>query len=240
MEEHDRLDHCGYKVDELYIKKRYQTFKEEILEYKHFKIGVIAAMEKINIKAAYYLETETTKTMKAEIRDESFWINPEHYGIDNWSDLGISNLFSLILYTDFTDLSSDFSRCFRKIYSFETFQNVKRRNSYYWWWSKILRETVELYGTTFDADARNTGLEGPFFTGLSFVMNIPQYGIKLNSPSSTSLHIEVATKFAGDGGIIIELDIGKSDFLMKELRGFDCSWISQYKEEDEMYVYVYF
>ena len=72
------------------------------------------------------------------------------------------------------------------------------------------------------------GLKGPFFTGLSFVMNIPQFGINLNSPTSTSVHIEVATKFGGDDGMIIQLDIGDM-----WLRGFDCSWLSQYKEEDE-------
>ena len=95
---------------------------------------------------------------------------------------------------------------------------------------------MELYGIHGDsANGRNKGLRGPFFTGLSFVLNIPQFGITLNSPTSTSVHIEVATKFAGDHGMIVELGIG-SDFNMVNLRVFDCSWISQYKEEDERYI----
>ena len=69
------------------------------------------------------------------------------------------------------------------------------------------------------------------------MLNIPQFGITLNSPTSTSVHIEVTTKFAGDHGMIIELDIGSS-MHMRHLKGFDCSWISQYKEEDERYIYI--
>ena len=191
---------------------------------------MIAAIQQINTKAAYYLDTQTARAIKAETK--GLWVNPQHYGIDDGHGLGIDNLCSLILYTDFSELSSHFSRSFRKIHPFESFENVKIRNSYYWWWSKILRQTVELYGN----DQYN-GLSGPFFCGLSFVMNIPQYQIKLNSPTSTSQHMEVAIKFAGDNGIIIELDVGKSDYAMELLRGFDCSWISKYKEEDEMYVY---
>ena len=170
--------------------------------------------------------------------------NSDYYGIIQGTPIGVDNIFALILYTDFDELSSDFSRSFRKIHAFETFENVKMRNSYYWWWSKILRETVELYGIcrSYDfwwrkslgkQDEYDTGLYGPFFSGVSFVMNIPQFQINLNTPTSTSKHIEVATKFADDRGMIIELDIG-SDDVMKKLRGFDCSWISQYKEEDEM------
>ena len=231
------MDHCGHEVHELYVMNRYKTFKAEILEYKHFGlITAIAAMKIITIKACYYLKTQTARAIKAD-KGRLIFDNPGHYGIDNESHLCADNLYSLILYTDYDALSSDFSSSFRKIYPFETLQNVKIRNSYYWWWSKTLRETVELYGSTGSKYAQNPRLNGPFFTGLSFVMNIPQYQIKLNSPTSTSTHIQVATKFAGDQGMIIELDIEDSDRTMDNLRGFDCSWISQYKGEDEMYVY---
>ena len=209
-------------------------------------MGSVEAMKIINVKAINYLETQTAKQTHAVTRVTN-WNDPQHYGIEQQTPLGIDNLYSLILYTDFTDLSSDFSRSFRKIHPFETIQNVKIRNSYYWWWSKILRETVELYGITkygrrsgwnHASRLSNAGLEGPFFTGLSFVMYIPQYVVKLNSPTSTSLHIEVATKFSGQRGMIIQLDVG-DDYLMKQLSGFDCSWISKFKEEHEMYICIY-
>ena len=239
--EHKHLDHCQHDVHELYIPRKYKTFKEEILEYKYFGLmSSIAATKIINIKANQYLQTQRAREIKSfngsnypTVAKCPQWMqHPQHYGINNSNPLGIDNLFSLILYTDFDELSSDFSRSFRKIYPFESFEHVRIRNSYYWWWSKILRETVELYGMQ--------KKYGPFFTGLSFVMDIPQYQIKLNSPTSTSTYLEVAMKFAGDQGMIIELNCSPygNNRLMTCIKGFDCSWISKYKEEDEMYVWI--
>ena len=232
--EYSNLDHAGLKVCELYVKKRYGTFKEEILNYRHFGlIGAMIGLQKATNKASKYIETQIAKATTAKVIKG--YLSPQHYEIYDHAPLGINNLVSLILYTDFDGLSSHFSRSFRKIHAFETIDNVKQRNSYYWWWSKTLRETVELYGISKDASfGRNTGLNGPFFTGLSCVMNIPQFVIRLHSPTSTSVHIEVATKFAGDDGMIIQLDIGEI-YFMSGVRGFDCAWISQYKEEDERY-----
>ncbi len=58
------------------------------------------------------------------------------------------------------------------------------------------------------------------------------FRIRLCAPTSTSVHIEVATKFSGRDGMIIALQIPNG---LNGLRSFDCSWISQYKEEDERY-----
>ena len=206
------------------------------MQYKHFgAMSTVKAMKKINMKATHYSKTETARSIKAETFEVEY-ANPEHYGINNGTDLGISNLLALILYTDFDGLSSDFSSSFRKIDASESFESVKTRNSYYWWWSKILRETVELYGI--GQYGRNHGLNGPLFTGLPSVMNIPQYQIKFNSPRSASTYMEVAAMYSGDEGMVMELDVG-DDHTMKYLKGFNCSWISQYKEEHEMYVYIF-
>eukprot|EP01084_Bolivina_argentea_P122946 217901_1 len=56
--------------------------------------------------------------------------------------------------------------------------------------------------------------------------------MKLCAPTSTSIHIEVAIIFSGVDGIIIQLD-NPHTTQHQWLRGFDVSWISRYKEEDE-------
>eukprot|EP00488_Nonionellina_sp_1-RS-2012_P000260 TRINITY_DN10750_c0_g1_i1.p1 TRINITY_DN10750_c0_g1~~TRINITY_DN10750_c0_g1_i1.p1 ORF type:complete len:106 (-),score=5.13 TRINITY_DN10750_c0_g1_i1:69-386(-) len=63
---------------------------------------------------------------------------------------------------------------------------------------------------------------------MSSVMHIPQFNIRLCTPTSTSKHIEIAMRFCGRYGIIIQLN---NDQL--QLRGFNCSWFSRYPEEDE-------
>ena len=58
-----------------------------------------------------------------------------------------------------------------------------------------------------------------------------EFNIFLYSPTSTSVRIEVAIKFSGDQGMIIEFNNKKG--AAKHVKGFDVSWISRYREEDE-------
>ncbi|NRA43278.1 MAG: hypothetical protein HRU21_13395, partial [Pseudomonadales bacterium] len=62
-------------------------------------------------------------------------------------------------------------------------------------------------------------------------MNMPSFALALNGPTSTSKQKAVATRFAGDGGMVIVLDNqrGNSDYE----RFWDCSWLSAFTEEDE-------
>ena len=62
-------------------------------------------------------------------------------------------------------------------------------------------------------------------------MNIPQFNITLLSPTSTSVHLEVAIKFSGQKGIIIEFNNESDDG--GEVKGLDVSWLSRFREEDE-------
>ena len=84
----------------------------------------------------------------------------------------------------------------------------------------------------------NYNLDPPFYTGISQVMEMQSFSVRLCAPTSTSTKLEVAVKFSGENGIILQLTTnnmlkGASSWL----RGFDVSWISQFKEEDERYLY---
>ena len=220
-------------MHELYVDQRYSSFKEEIMHYR-IQIPTIDAFTKIITKARYFIDTDEARSIKASV----WYCTPQHYGIPNKSPLKCWNLISIILYTDFDALSSNFSGSFRKLHTFETLQSVKYRNSKYWWWSKTLRETIELYGISrrgnINEDDRNSGLCGPFFTGMSCVLDVPQFAISLNSPTSTSIHIEVAINFGGEDGMIIQLNNQKGT-VPEDLTAFDCSWMSRYSGEDERY-----
>eukprot|EP01084_Bolivina_argentea_P030981 57375_1 len=63
-------------------------------------------------------------------------------------------------------------------------------------------------------------------------MNMPSFNIRLCSPTSTSCTIHVAIKFSGENGIIIQLDNPKV-VPYQALTGFNCMWLSRFKEEDE-------
>eukprot|EP01083_Nonionella_stella_P027791 76541_1 len=64
------------------------------------------------------------------------------------------------------------------------------------------------------------------------VMSMPSFCMRLCSPTSTSKQIEVAMKFSGQNGIVLQMDNpGYMQHL--SLHGFNASWISRYKTEDE-------
>ena len=218
------IGHSGYKPCELYVKRKYQTFKEEILNYKHFGLsGAVIGMKKAMKKASNYISTQQAKAMKYQPEQPTF------YDIGHGAPISKDHLLSLILYTDFDQLSANFTSSFRKTNVFESFHGVKNRNSCYWWWSKSLREIVEGYGIKSDPFKRNRLC---CFTGMSQVMIVPQFFITLNSPTSTSRHLEVADKFSGDDGMIIQIDQYWAPAI-------DCAWISKFKEEAEMYVHFF-
>eukprot|EP01084_Bolivina_argentea_P226122 382001_1 len=224
----NKNDHSGHTVCNLYIKPKYTTFKEEISNYKY--ISCIEYKKNVCMKVNKYLQTNIVKSTIAS----SHWSVPylEHYCIDEEAPLKFEHLLVLVFYCDYTDLSTDFSSSFRKMKKFETLNQIKKRNGEYYYFSKYLRECVEVYGQCSGWDD-NGDLRGPFFSGISMVMNMPSFNIRLCAPTSTSIQIEVAIKFSTTDGMIIEFDTPNNSPQHKYLKAFNVSWISRYKSEDE-------
>ena len=211
--------------DNIYsVYPRFKDLKEEMLNYQHLDHE---SYENVLAKAKIYIQTNIAKSLKTK-----------------WSKtpISINNLICIILYCDYSNLSSDFTRSFRKIHQFEVLSHIKQRNSYYYHFSKILKETIYTYGQCNGIYGSGGNgllpvLKGPFYCGMSVVLNISQFNMKLLSPTSTSVELSVAIKFSGNNGMILELNNvdGDSRYVM----GMDCSWISRYKEEDERYEKLY-
>ena len=224
-------DHRGYTIKQLYVKQKHSTFKQEILSYDFITISEY--YELVIFKAMQYFSTDKVRQTKAaKLRRSKLY-----YDILPNTPFSIQNLISLILYCNFTKLSTAFSATFRKCRSNESISAIKSRNQNYWFLSKILRETVELFGDKGGFDAAENNGTGPFYCGMSFLMVIPEFNIRLCSPTSTSMQLEVATKFGGRNGIIIQLNNNGGVAASDQLRSFNCNWISAFKEEDERLFY---
>ena len=209
----------------LYVTAKYKNIKEEILHYQHLSIEQYE--QEIVPKANAFHQTILVKSMTCD----PDWSNDfRRYGVSANEILSKDRLISMILYTDYTNLSSSFSSTFRRTTVFEPVEATKQKHRHYYWMSKLLRETVVVYGQGNVYDYNGT-LGGPFFCGMSMVLTLPQFVIHLYSPTSTSCHIEVAIKFSGQEGIIVE-------FMPNDVKGLDLSWLSRYKEEDERYTYI--
>eukprot|EP01084_Bolivina_argentea_P147913 258721_1 len=187
----------------------------------------------IVVKVNTLLNARIVKKIKAVSSERNPYV--KRYGI-KWEDpITFSHILAVVLYCDYTNLCTDFSSTFRQCKKYETLESIKNRNSFYYHFSKYLREAVEVYGQCSYGDRisgkRINKLSGPFYSGMSILLNIPAFNIRLCSPTSTSIQIEVAAKFSGPNGIIIMFNNPNSTHGY--LRGFNVSWISRYKEEAE-------
>lgn len=219
------------KENGLFVEPKYDNLKDEVLQYKYFDIKLYES--ELLPKADNYRTSTKIKCMKSK------YDYKDDYGILQNEVISIDRLMCIILYTDYSNLSSGFTSTFRRNNRFEPLQAIKKRHKNYYWMARLLRETVTVYGQRghgdFDTETDETinKLSGPFFCGMNAVMNLPQFNIYLLSPTSTTVQITVATKFGGYSGIIIEFgnDRGNAEYVP----GLDVSYISRFHEEDERY-----
>ena len=199
----------------MYVKRKFDNYKEETLSHLNIKFY----KNQVVTKAEQFIQTNTVKSMTAANLNYRY-----NYGITAGTPINLNHIISLILYTDFTEYCSKFSGTFRSLSINETMQDVKTRNTAFWFQSKYFREVVEIYG-------HSTGETGPFFSGVNCVLCIPQFALRLNSPTSTSKHIEVSINFATRDGMIIELS-NNGHYRADELSIFDVSWLSRYPDQN--------
>lgn len=206
--------------DALFVKPKYANLKEEILKYEYLNVKLY--QKEILPKATMLKDSNKVRSYeKTKDLDENAIVE---------------RLICMILYTDYTDLSAQFTATFRKRTAFEPTQATNRRHQHYYWMAKSLKEAILTFGKRYCdtmRGKRKIGAIGPFFCGMKVVMNMPQFNINLLSPVSTSVHLEVAVRFSGQSGIIIQFSNEKGK--ARRVRGVDMSWLSRFAEEDERY-----
>eukprot|EP01084_Bolivina_argentea_P279155 477210_1 len=231
----------GYYVYELYIEIKYESLKQEILNNNLF-ILQLQQYDQSVIKINKFINTDKAKQTKSCQRPTQR--DPLQYGITANSLITFNHLLAITLYCDWSELARAFSKSFRKTSSYQPIIEVKEKNSEYGNWSKLIRESVEYFGWKGFGDVKGNWMNlnrsfitneliGPFFCGMSFIMIMPSFNIRLCGPTSTSRQKQVATKFGGDKGIIMQLNNNCTE-MNGELRGFYCSWLSNYPQEDEV------
>ena len=201
-------DHGGYTPKQLFVPPKYDSFKKELLHYQYISISTYKKI--ILPKVTAYIDTKKARSIRAiknglRYDDDQASRNKYKYGVHQYEMSNIlkydikegthikkDHLLSLILYTDFTHLSTDFSSTFRPAYPYESIASIKQRNSSYYWMSRRLRETVQLFGDRDPEEiphprfknastVNRMAFEKQYFTGLSAVLCLPSYQIRLCS-----------------------------------------------------------
>jgi len=178
------------------VRARFESIKSEILNSKFLSAAEFD--EFVVEKAKKYFTTAECKAIRCKENEDTL-----HFDTEFGAPLREEHLHALFLYTDFSALSTDFSATFRAVYRGESLHSIKARNGRYYHFAKHLKELVMCFGVRglgeFDEETETlkNASKGPFYCGLSVVLHIPQFAIRLNGPTSTSLFIEVAMRFGG-------------------------------------------
>ena len=225
----NKHDFGGHSLSALFVRAHFESIKAEVLSS-----GFVSAAEfgeSVVAKAKRYFESADCKAIKCK---EGKYRDSLHFGIPYKAKLRVEHLHALFLYTDFSALSTAFSSSFRVVYRGESLKSIKARNGRFHHFAKHLKELVMYFGVCGEGDREmqwKNQSRGPFYCGMSAVLNIPQFAIRLNGPTSTSLHIEVAMRFGGVEGMIIQLN--NEEFPAHSERHIDCDWLSAFPEESE-------
>ena len=240
----NRNDFNGYDQKQLYIKKgRCGNIKDDILNSgfitnKQFK-------KQIMFKAQKYIKTKRAKRKVCKYKEErgDVWIGVIElrnlcYGINYGDIMTIQHLVAIICYTDYDRLQTAWTATFRNKHFGESLASIKQRNQHYYNLSKSLAEAVQCFGnqcmTYLDgwSHLEYTEQSGPFYCGMSSIMPLSSFNLRLQSPTSTTLHREVAVRFAKESGIMIKVNNNELN-INKRCAFLNTSWISRFPEEDE-------
>eukprot|EP01084_Bolivina_argentea_P289188 496526_1 len=217
----------GYKQAQFFVKAKYTSLKEELISNKIFPMKLYQYNVTTN-KVTKYMNAAKVRGMT------SYETYNGNYGIKPRTPISFTHLMSIVLRTDWNDLCTAFSATFRAKDPFDTMKSVISRNSEFANWSRALRETVEIFGEkTFGNEWHNSNAEPlKLYCGISHIMAMPEFHIRLNCPLSTTGTLEVAQTFATSNGMLIHFANGLT-YHELAIRSFYCGWISQYASEDE-------
>ena len=154
-----------------FIRSKYESLEDEVLNNKICGLEHHQFLD-VHEKALRFIDTDICRASRS-------CSDHLHYGVERYSGLSLEHLMGVILYCDHSAFCTAFSSTFRRNRAFESNSSMKARNREYWHLSKLLRETVELFGDHKGwhdaAKGEWTGITGPFYCGMSFVCVVPRF-----------------------------------------------------------------
>eukprot|EP01084_Bolivina_argentea_P278504 475815_1 len=199
-----------------YIEQKYNNLSDELINNKIFTIDK-DRFNAIHNKAKHKVDCEYARTLCA-MGDLRF------YGFNKDVLISTEHIMAVLFYTDFDNLSHHFSSTFRSTKKCENnIYDCMKNNAEYAHWSKLLIETVNVFGFKMKDSKIKI-----FYHGIDNLLIFSSFVTVFNSPTSTTTQISVAGIFADANGAILELRKQH-----QYLRYFNCSWLSSYSAEDE-------
>ena len=223
------IDFGGYTFEELSVDPHHENIKEEVLATG--LMGPAKFESKVVQKAEKLLDSAKCRQIRSRPFGGDGGEDPLHFEIKWGSQLQPRHMQALVLYCDFTKLCKLLSKSLRKSKPTDGLKEIKNQNSMFFHFSKALREMVTYFGSDGRGKMNGAAARGPFFTGVNIVLNLSQFSIGLNVPTSTSITRAIALNFAGERGMLIVVGNQKGNSRQQPL--FRANWVSAYPEEAE-------
>ena len=202
-------------------RAKHSSLKAEMLSTPNFDAD---EWEYLMDEARRLHRSERGKALKVTESDHQ----ASYYDLKKGQQISEFHFQCLLAYTNYDDNCYEFRKTLRRNKPSESIESVMSRNSAYFFMSKGLAELVQMFGTN-GYDER-----GPFFTGLSQQFVMRSFYVKFAGATSTSKQLAVALRFAGPAGVLLTLE---NDTTMSgSSRCFDCSWCSQYAEDERLFM----
>ena len=229
-----------YQLKDWYVSAAAKDLKEEILAFgQHFGVHISKGQFKVALKKMEkQLNTKECRKLKCSERDLE-----ERYGLKFNCLISLNHLLAVYFYCSFTDASTEFSETFRRRYSSESDESVKKRHSKCAIWAKYLRECVEGFGLRLQKGS--TLVPAVFYHGVTKEFLFKNTILRFNGPLSTSVSDHIAESFAsGQGGTKSQSQSGYTDGMVLTLkphwgdyrgniRALNCQSYSDFPHEDE-------
>eukprot|EP01084_Bolivina_argentea_P114012 203083_1 len=236
----------GSSVGDWYIDKKYDNFKDEMLNNKICKIDEIQwsnLMDQANCHILTQYAKHHVCTLKTTANCYEFKIG---------QNIHQNHLLAIMLYCNYTLLQSKFTETFRKLKG-ETNEELKDRHRNFYFWSRYLRECIECFGMKETlSNTRNDRLGVVEFL-LNLVEKTVYHGVNkhfifaaisalIKGPLSTTTSFAVALNFASNQGLVLEMDMkdfyrwkdANTDSTVSAAACFDCRYVSAFTNESEI------
>eukprot|EP01084_Bolivina_argentea_P249501 417711_1 len=229
----------GMTYSDLYIHPcpKYKNLEEELREHK-------VIMKNWLVATRCHMKTKFVKQIRATCDDyltsiKHFCDHPSKFGYKDNSPIPIENICAILIYCGEDTFQKEFSNTYRpneetkeennmdietkEENNMDILNEIKSRHIKFYHFAKILKETIEVFGTQYiDGDIPKV------YHGITGQMIIPGFQCKIFGPLSTTIDITIAQQFASGNGLVLEL------VPSVHLKYFNCVPISDLPWEGEL------
>ena len=169
------------RSEKWFVPQRFDNLKEEVLQHDVHPLAT-SKWDAVYNKGLHLRKSHVIKSMHCETDKYQ-----STYGITQGSPLKMEHILAVTLYTDFCNLAHVFTASFTKMSHEESGEAVVARHSAFANWARLLRETVECFGSKMKTTKTDI-----FYRVVDDQYTVQSVTARFYPPTSTTTQLAVA------------------------------------------------